>query len=121
MTRFEAEPVPDVIFYDPYKPDGYDKALGIRRVETLEELLSQAFVLSCHTPLTSETHHIINAAAIEQMPMGSYLINTSRGGVVDVTAIPAAIECGRLAGAGIDVLPQEPPPLDHPPGGRLSR
>ena len=104
----------EVIFYDPYKPDGYDKALGVRRVETLEELLSQAFVLSCHTPLTSETHHIINAAAIEQMPKGSYLINTSRGGVVDVNAIPAAIESGRLAGAGIDVLPQEPPPLDHP-------
>jgi D-3-phosphoglycerate dehydrogenase/C-terminal binding protein len=104
----------DVIFYDPYKPDGYDKALGVRRVESLQELLSQAFVLSCHTPLTPETHHIINAAAIEQMPKGSYLINTSRGGVVDVTAIPAAIESGRLAGAGIDVLPQEPPPLDHP-------
>jgi D-3-phosphoglycerate dehydrogenase/C-terminal binding protein len=104
----------EVIFYDPYKPDGYDKALGIRRVESLEELLSQAFVLSCHTPLTSETNHIINAAAIEQMPKGSYLINTSRGGVVDVTAIAAAIESGRLAGAGIDVLPQEPPPLDHP-------
>jgi D-3-phosphoglycerate dehydrogenase/C-terminal binding protein len=104
----------EVIFYDPYKPDGYDKALGVRRVETLAELLSQAFVLSCHTPLTPETHHIINAAAIEQMPKGSYLINTSRGGVVDVTAIAAAIESGRLAGAGIDVLPQEPPPLDHP-------
>ncbi len=104
----------DVIFYDPYKPDGYDKALGIRRVESLAELLSQAFVLSCHTPLTPETHHIINAAAMEQMPKGSYLINTSRGGVVDVAAIPAAIESGRLAGAGIDVLPQEPPPLDHP-------
>lgn len=104
----------DVAFYDPYKPDGYDKALGVRRVETLEELLSQAFVLSCHCPLTPETQHIINAAAIEQMPKGSYLINTSRGGVVDVTAIPAAIASGRLAGAGIDVLPQEPPPEDHP-------
>ncbi|HZL88156.1 MAG TPA: C-terminal binding protein [Pirellulaceae bacterium] len=104
----------DVIFYDPYKPDGFDKALGIRRVESLEELLSQAFVLSCHCPLTSETQHIINAAAIEQMLQGSYLVNTSRGGVVDVTAIPAAIASGRLAGAGIDVLPQEPPPADHP-------
>src|SRR5262245_15095847 len=104
----------DVIFYDPYKPDGYDKALGVRRVETLQELLSQAFVLSCHCPLTSETQNIVNAAAIEKMPRGSYLINTSRGGVVDVGAIPAAIASGRLAGAGIDVLPQEPPPADHP-------
>lgn len=104
----------DVAFFDPYKSDGYDKALGVRRVETLAELLSQAFVLSCHCPLSPETHHIINSAAIEQMPRGSFLINTSRGGVVDVAAIPDAIASGRLAGAGIDVLPQEPPADDHP-------
>jgi len=104
----------DVAFYDPYKSDGYDKALGVRRVEALPELLSQAFVVSCHCPLTAETRNIIDASAIEQMPHGSYLINTSRGGVVDVTAIPAAIASGRLAGAGIDVLPQEPPQEDHP-------
>lgn len=104
----------DVAFYDPYKSDGYDKGLGVRRVETLAELLSQAFVVSCHCPLSAETKEIINAAAIAQMPRGSYLINTSRGGVVDVAAIPAAIASGHLAGAGIDVLPQEPPPPDHP-------
>ena len=104
----------DVAFYDPYKPDGYDKAVGVRRVEVLQELLSQSFVVSCHCPLTPETQQIINAATIEQMPKGSYLINTSRGGVVDVTAIPDAIASGRLAGAGIDVLPLEPPPEDHP-------
>jgi C-terminal binding protein len=104
----------NVIFYDPYKPDGYDKALGVRRVESLDELLRESFVLSCHCPLTSETRNIIDAAAIDQMPRGSFLINTSRGGVVDVTAIPDAIASGRLAGAGIDVLPQEPPSEDHP-------
>src|SRR4051812_6680922 len=104
----------DVIFYDPYKPDGYDKALGIRRIESFDEFLALAHVLSCHCPLTPETHHIINAASIEKMPRGSYLINTSRGNVVDVVAIPDAIASGRLAGAGIDVLPQEPPPADHP-------
>jgi len=104
----------EVIFYDPYKPDGYDKALGVRRVEELSDFLSQSHVVSCHCPLTPETHHIINAAAIAQMPQGSYLINTSRGNVVDVAAIPAAIVSGRLAGAGIDVLPIEPPPADHP-------
>ncbi len=104
----------DVIFYDPYKPDGYDKALGLRRIESLEEFLSQAYVLSCHCPLTPETHHIINAATIEKMSRGSYLINTARGNVVDVTAIPDAVASGRLAGAGLDVLPQEPPPGDHP-------
>jgi C-terminal binding protein len=104
----------DVVFYDPYKSDGYDKSLGIRRVETLDELLSQAFVLSVHCPLTPETLHIVNAASIAKMPRGSYLINTARGNIVDVTAIPDAIQHGQLAGAGIDVLPQEPPPADHP-------
>jgi C-terminal binding protein len=104
----------DVIFYDPYKPDGYDKALGVRRIESLEDFLAEAYVLSCHCPLTPETHHIINAATIEKMPRGSYLINTARGNVVDVAAIPDAIASGHLAGAGLDVLPQEPPPADHP-------
>ena len=104
----------DVVFYDPYKPDGYDKALGIRRVETLEELLEQAFILSLHCPLTEETHHLIDAAAIARMPMGSYLVNTSRGAVLDTSAVPGAIATGRLAGAGIDVLPEEPPAPDDP-------
>lgn len=103
-----------VVFFDPYKADGYDRAIGARRVETLEELLAESYVLSCHCPLTPETHHLINAGAIECMQPGSYLINTSRGAVVDVTAIPDAIASGRLAGAGIDVLPEEPPPDDHP-------
>jgi C-terminal binding protein len=103
-----------VAFYDPYKADGYDKALGAQRLETLPELLAQSHVLTCHCPLSPETHQLINAAAIEQMPQGSYLINTARGGIVDVAAIPPAIASGRLAGAGIDVLPQEPPPADHP-------
>ena len=103
----------DVLFFDPYKLDGYDKALGIRRVETLGELLEQSHVLSLHCPLTPETRHLIDAVAIDRMPMGSYLVNTARGAVVDTAALPAAITSGRLAGAAIDVLPQEPP-LDDP-------
>ncbi|QEG30668.1 Glycerate dehydrogenase [Gemmata obscuriglobus] len=104
----------DVAFYDPYKPDGYDKANGIRRVEKLDDLFAQSFVLSPHCPLTSETRHIVDARAIGLMPDGAYLVNTARGAVVDVTAIPAAIRSGKLRGAGIDVLPFEPPPEDHP-------
>lgn len=98
-----------VSFYDPYKPDGYDKALGIRRVETLAALLEESKVVSLHCPLTEETHHLIDAAALASMPRGSYLINTARGAVVDTRMIPQALESGRLAGAGIDVLEQEPP------------
>jgi D-3-phosphoglycerate dehydrogenase/C-terminal binding protein len=104
----------DVAFFDPYKPDGYDKAFGVRRVERLEDLLKQAFVLSIHCPLTPETRNLIDARAIDFMPEGSYLVNTARGAVVDATAIPQAIRSGKLAGAAIDVLPDEPPTDDHP-------
>ena len=104
----------DVVFYDPYKPDGYDKALGVRRVETLIELLGEALVASVHCPLTDETHHMIDAAAIAQMPRGSYLVNTARGAIVDTLALPEALASGQLAGVGLDVLETEPPPDDHP-------
>ncbi|HLW65101.1 MAG TPA: C-terminal binding protein [Gemmataceae bacterium] len=103
-----------VLFYDPYKPDGYDKSLGIRRVETLRELLQQSFVLSIHCPCTPETTAMINAEAIRQMPKGSCLVNTARGAIVDTAAIPPAIASGQLAGAGIDVLATEPPGDDDP-------
>jgi D-3-phosphoglycerate dehydrogenase/C-terminal binding protein len=104
----------DVAFFDPYIPDGYDKAVGVRRVERLNDLLAQAFVVSLHCPLTDETRHLIDAAALARMPSGSYLVNTGRGALVDLAAVPDAIRTGKLAGAGIDVLPQEPPPDDHP-------
>jgi D-3-phosphoglycerate dehydrogenase/C-terminal binding protein len=104
----------DVIFYDPYKPDGHDKALGIRRVETLEELLAQSLIVSVHCPLNDETRHMIDAKAIARMPKGSYLVNTARGAILDTKAVPEAILSGHLAGAGIDVYETEPPPPDDP-------
>ena len=102
----------NVIFYDPYKPDGFDKALGIQRCENLPTLLKQVEILTLHCPLTSATHHMINKESLEYLPNGSYLINTSRGAVVDTSAIPDAIASGRLSGAGFDVLEQEPPTDD---------
>jgi C-terminal binding protein len=104
----------DVVFHDPFKADGWQKALGIRRAETLPELLEQAMVLSLHCPLTEQTRSLIDAAALNRMPMGSFLINTARGAIVDTAAIPDAIVSSRLAGAGIDVLPKEPPGDDDP-------
>jgi D-3-phosphoglycerate dehydrogenase/C-terminal binding protein len=104
----------DVAFYDPDLPDGYDKALGVRRVESLDGLLARSHVLSLHCPLSAETRHMIDARAISLLPRGSYLINTARGAVVDTAAIPDAIASGQLAGAGIDVLDGEPPSNDNP-------
>jgi C-terminal binding protein len=99
----------DVVFYDPFKPDGFDKALGIRRAESLQNLLEQARVLSLHCPLTPQTHHLINSKTLPSLPPGAYLINTARGSVVDTSAIPDAIASGRLSGAAFDVLEREPP------------
>jgi D-3-phosphoglycerate dehydrogenase/C-terminal binding protein len=104
----------DVVFYDPFKPDGWDKATGSRRAESVQELFAQSHVLSLHCPLTPETAGIVNAESLEWLPRGSYLVNTARGGVVDTSALPAALASGRLAGAAIDVLVQEPPRPDDP-------
>ncbi|MBI3880105.1 MAG: C-terminal binding protein [Verrucomicrobia bacterium] len=104
----------DVVFHDPYAPEGRDKSLGVRCVETLDELLAQSHVLSLHCPLTPATRHLINRDSIFKMPKGSYLVNTARGGTVDVLAVLDALEKNHLAGAGIDVLETEPPAADHP-------
>jgi D-3-phosphoglycerate dehydrogenase/C-terminal binding protein len=104
----------DVLFYDPYVPDGRDRALGIRRVESLAELLGQSYVVSLHCPLTEETRHLINRQTVSQMAPGSYLVNTARGAVVDPLAVLDAVTAGHLAGAALDVLEEEPPAEDHP-------
>ncbi|MCB1234340.1 MAG: C-terminal binding protein [Verrucomicrobiae bacterium] len=104
----------DVVFYDPYLPDGVEKALGVRRVDRLDDLLVQSHVVSLHCPLTSETRGLIGGAEIGRMPRGSYLVNTARGGVLDTSAAVGALADGHLAGAGIDVLEIEPPPEDSP-------
>ncbi len=99
----------NVAFYDPYVRDGTDKAIGVKRAESLEALLGQTYVLSPHCPLTPDTKHIVNDATISRLPEGAYVVNTSRGGVMDVNAVLRGIESGHLAGAGIDVLETEPP------------
>ena len=104
----------DVAYYDPFVPQGRDKSLGIRAVETLDELLAQAHVVSLHCPLTAETKHLINRGTIARMQPGSFVVNTSRGGVVDVLAVLDAVTSGHLRGAAIDVLETEPPAPDHP-------
>ena len=103
-----------VLFYDPYVCDGTDKALGIARTDSVEELLQKSQVVSCHCLLNDESRHIINVDNIELMQPQSILVNTSRGAVVDAMAVLKGLESGRLLGAGIDVLEIEPPNNDHP-------
>ena len=103
-----------VVFYDPYIADGWERAHGVQRANTLEELLSKVHVLSLHCPATSETIGMIGAQQISLMPRGSFLINTARGVLVDTSAVPPSIRSGQLAGAAIDVLPKKPPAENDP-------
>jgi len=80
----------------------------------LDELLPQADVVSIHCPLTPETKHLFGAKEFELMKQSALLINTARGGIIDNQALAIALRDKVIAGAGIDVLEQEPPPLDHP-------
>jgi glycerate dehydrogenase len=80
----------------------------------LDELFRQSDVVSLHCPLTPETQNLVNGERLAMMKRSAYLINTSRGPLVDERALAAALHAGQIAGAGLDVLSIEPPPADHP-------
>jgi lactate dehydrogenase-like 2-hydroxyacid dehydrogenase len=98
-----------VVFFDPYRTTGTELALGFSRAKTLDELLAAADVISLHTPLSAETRNLIDRAAIKKMKPGAFVVNTSRGPVVELDAVLEGIRSGQLAGAGLDVFPVEPP------------
>jgi D-3-phosphoglycerate dehydrogenase len=103
----------NVLVYDPYKPAAEIKAAGCEPVTDLDAALPRADFVSIHCPKTSETVGMFNAARLKRMKPTAYLINTARGGIVDETALHAALISGSLAGAGLDVFEQEPPPSGH--------
>jgi glycerate dehydrogenase len=80
----------------------------------LDELTATSDVLTLHCPLNDDTHHLIDADRLERMKPGAFLINTGRGPLIDEAALAAALRSGQIAGAGLDVLSQEPPAADHP-------
>lgn len=101
-----------VLAHDPYLPDpAWPEDIG---QVGLEELFSQSHAVSLHLPLTAETRNLVNRRLLAQMPARSYLVNTARGGLINLDDVLQALDNGRLAGAALDVLPQEPPPPDHP-------
>ncbi len=115
----------DVVGYDPVLPDTPEvrqrlAEAGIRRT-TLEEVRDTSTVLSLHMPLTDDTADMINAQFLAKMPRGSFLINVSRGALVDSQALRDSIDAGHLAGAGLDVLDVEPPAMGEHPLLRNSR
>ena len=103
-----------VIAYDVYWDDAFAAASGVKRALTLEEIYAQADVISLHTNLTEETRNLICRESLAKMKDWVYVINCARGEVVDPVAMAAALESGKVAGYGTDVLDLEPPPSDHP-------
>ncbi|WP_049937490.1 C-terminal binding protein [Haloplanus natans] len=105
----------EILVYDPYVDAATVDAAGAETVD-LDELLDRSRYVSVHAPLTDETRGLIDADALDRMREDAILINTARGPVVDYEALAVAVEAGDIAGAGLDVLPEEPPstpPLDH--------
>jgi len=99
----------NVIYFDPYVPEGHDLGLGLERVNSLEALLARADVVSLHVPLSDETRNLMNAERLGQMKPGGILINIARGGLVDVDAVEQALRSNHLSAVALDVLPKEPP------------
>ena len=103
-----------VLAYDPYLSTSRARSLQVELIEELDELLPLADFLTLHTPLTSETHHLLNAARVTKTKRGVRLINCARGGLIDEKALGAALASGQVAGAALDVFETEPLSPDSP-------
>lgn len=101
----------DVIAADPYVDAGVAGAKGVELVD-MDALLARSDFVSVHAPLTPETQNMFSTEAFSKMKNSAFIVNTARGGLIDVDALVAALDAGEIAGAGLDVLPEEPPAAD---------
>lgn len=95
--------------YDPYLPEAVFEENDIQRYDDMDKLLADADFVSLHMPLTPESEGVINSRTLSLMKSTAYLVNTSRGGLVDEDSLYKALKAGQIAGAALDVLPTEPP------------
>ena len=103
----------DFLVYDPYIPESHVTALGGKWVG-LEELLADSDFVTLHCPLNRETRGMIGAKEVASLKPAAYLINAARGGIVDEEALCAVLRDGKIAGAALDVIANEPPPKNQP-------
>ena len=104
----------NVLVYDPYLSADEVRRAGYEAVADLDAALPRADFVSIHCPKTPETVGMFNAARLRRMKPSAYLVNTARGGIIDEAALYDALTSGKLAGAGLDVFAQEPPPVPNP-------
>jgi len=104
----------DIIGYDPYVSKERAEQLGVTKVEKLDDMLRDAdYVVIC-VPLTEETANLVGARELSLMKQDAFLINSSRGGIVDEDALYDSLVEGEIAGAALDVFLKEPPSAEHP-------
>lgn len=104
----------EVLFFDLFQDRGYEKLLGVKRVESEAELLASSDIVSLHVPLTESTRKMVNNGFIEMMKPGASLVNTARGELVaDLDVLSSALRSSKLHCVSLDVLPDEPPSVEH--------
>jgi D-3-phosphoglycerate dehydrogenase / 2-oxoglutarate reductase len=103
-----------VVAYDPYLSSTRARSLQVELVDELDDLLTSADFISLHTPLTAETHHILDAARLQRTKRGVRIINCARGGLIDENALLKALQDGHVAAAALDVFETEPLPAESP-------
>ncbi len=103
-----------VMAFDPYLSAARARSLQVELVEEIDDVLAAADFISLHTPLTSETHHLIDAARLKKTKQGVRIINCARGGLIDESALVAALQAKHVAAAALDVFEKEPLPNDSP-------
>ncbi len=102
-----------ILIYDPYVDAAKIIAAGCEPVSDLDAALPRADFVSIHCPKNPETVGLFNAARLDRMKKGAFIVNTARGGIIDEPALYTAFTSGHLAGAGLDVFEEEPAPVNH--------
>ena len=103
-----------VLAFDPYLAATRARTLQVELIDDLDDLLREADFITLHTPLTPETHHLLNAERLSRLKRGVRIINCARGGLIDEAALVDALRSGQVAAAALDVFEQEPLPADSP-------
>ena len=103
-----------ILVYDPYLKEEKCQELGFTKIDTVDELARKADIISIHVPLTDSTKHMFNETVFAKANPKLILVNTSRGGVVDETALYEALKSGRIKAAAMDVFEQQPPKKENP-------